>query len=662
MSRSGLPMHTTHDVSHPSMIGTAGPLFVLDGDGRIHDFNAAAARLFAVDSGARDQPLLDVIALTQDRAHSQRELLYALSLCTEGDACSQSVPLLARRGDGAFPATLKLHRERRENGFVPGNERFLAQVHLTSALTASPLLLPLQSLLETLVSGSRDGVLVHDARSSILYANDVAAELLGYESLPDLLAHTAREIWSRWEIVGDGGPVNLTDLPLWLAEQGGLSLESTLRFRRSMPTQCDERWLTVWVGTALGSDAEGVIPARESTAVFLLHDQTGRLQRNHDLVEALAKQQRTAAEVAGVLGQIGEGVVIVDVQCRPTFVNSTARTLLALPPEGSMEALGEILTASELACADPDSCESALACSLETAVFRNETVDGVEWKWSGQAGQPVWIRGTASPLRDAAGLPLGAVLTLRDVTAQRRLMDDLERANRIKDDFLTILSHELRTPLTPLMGWISLLRGQVRAGRDVPADLLEQALNGLETNIVQQKKVIDELLDASSLLLGRARFQLTLYSIVALIRDAITFQEQRVQAKNIQVGLDFDPELPPIKVDIVRLGQAISHVVANAVEFSPVNGLIHISARPVDGTAEVVVRDHGPGIEPEFLPHIFDLFRQGDATFTRRHGGLGLGLTVVKAIVEAHGGAVEVTSAGSGTGTTFKMTLPLDKG
>jgi PAS domain S-box-containing protein len=348
-------------------------------------------------------------------------------------------------------------------------------------------------------------------------------------------------------------------------------------------------------------------------------------------------------------------VVIADSDGKITFLNNAAREIYGLSNEilpEDIQDLGEAFTVE----GDPWNADEL---PISMAVHRGETSHDQEWRVRRNDGKELWVQGSAAPLRDAAGASMGAVLTLRDVSQRKTMLLELERANQMKDDFLTILSHELRTPLTPLVGWISLLRSQSKAGKPMPPELLGQALEALEINIEQQKKIIEELLDASHLILGRAKFQKSEYPLTALVKESVAALEKSVSAKGIQFHLSLDPNIPPLPMDTARMGQAISHLISNAIEFSHQGGTIWICSQLARDSAVLEIRDEGTGIAPEFLPHIFDMFRQGDTPFTRRHGGLGMGLTLVKAIIEAHGGEISASSGGAGLGAALVVRLPL---
>lgn len=228
---------------------------------------------------------------------------------------------------------------------------------------------------------------------------------------------------------------------------------------------------------------------------------------------------------------------------------------------------------------------------------------------------------------------------------------EAETANRLKDDFVSIVSHELRTPLTSMLGWTALLR----KGTLDPA-ATGRALQSLHDNATRQARLVEELLDLSSITAGRTRLDVVDVDLRGLLRGVV--ETMIPAAAGNGLTLDLEP-VPPLTIqgDERRLEQIFLNVLGNAVKFTPKGGRIAIAARPVDGTAEVRVTDSGPGIDPEFLPHMFDRFRQaGDSG--RQYGGVGLGLSIAKELVEAHKGRIAAESDGFGHGATFVVTLP----
>ena len=235
-----------------------------------------------------------------------------------------------------------------------------------------------------------------------------------------------------------------------------------------------------------------------------------------------------------------------------------------------------------------------------------------------------------------------------------RARADAEAANRIKDEFLATLSHELRTPLTSLLGWSSVLR---EARRD--EKVLNQGLEAIDRNARVQAQLIDDLLDVSRIVSGKLNLDVRPLDITSVTRAAINVVRPAADAKGILLDYWAEPGLGAICADSARLHQIIWNLLSNAVKFTPHGGRIHIRVEQ-DGTdARVTVKDTGQGIEPEFLPRVFDRFRQADSSTTRSFGGLGLGLAIVRHLVELHGGTVSAQSDGVNKGATFAATFPL---
>ena len=237
---------------------------------------------------------------------------------------------------------------------------------------------------------------------------------------------------------------------------------------------------------------------------------------------------------------------------------------------------------------------------------------------------------------------------------ERRARADAEAANRIKDEFLATLSHELRTPLASILGWANLLRA---AKPDAPINA--QGLEVIERNAQNQRQLIDDLLDVSRIITGQLRLDVKQVDLTRIVADAVEVVGPAANAKRIHVSCTFEPALCHVVGDAVRLQQVVWNLLVNAVKFTPEGGRIEVMLEQVDHRVRVSISDTGQGITPEFLPHVFDRFRQADGTTTRAHGGLGLGLAIVRHLVEAHGGTVAAESLGLGRGAAFIFSLPL---
>jgi signal transduction histidine kinase/CheY-like chemotaxis protein len=239
-------------------------------------------------------------------------------------------------------------------------------------------------------------------------------------------------------------------------------------------------------------------------------------------------------------------------------------------------------------------------------------------------------------------------------SSERAARLDAERASRVKDEFLATLSHELRTPLSAILGWAGLLQ---RSG--LGAEDMLRGIRTIERNARHQGEIIDDLLDMSRIISGKVRLDVQLVDMPLMIRSAVESLRPAAEAKNIRLQLTLDPVAGPIKGDPNRLQQVVWNLLSNALKFTPRDGRVQVLLERVASHVEVTVADNGEGIRPEFLPHVFDRFVQADPSITRRHGGLGLGLSIVKHLAELHGGSVRAHSPGPGQGSTFSVLLPL---
>jgi signal transduction histidine kinase/ActR/RegA family two-component response regulator len=235
-----------------------------------------------------------------------------------------------------------------------------------------------------------------------------------------------------------------------------------------------------------------------------------------------------------------------------------------------------------------------------------------------------------------------------------RARSEAEAANRIKDEFLATLSHELRTPLTSLLGWSSVLR---EGKRD--AKILAQGLDAIDRNARVQAQLIDDLLDVSRIVSGKLNLDVRPLDIASVARAAINVVQPAADAKNLIIDYYAEPGLGAISADSARLHQIIWNLLSNAVKFTPHGGKISMRVEQDGANARVTVKDTGQGIDSEFLPRVFDRFRQADSSTTRSFGGLGLGLAIVRHLVELHGGTVSAHSDGADKGATFSTTFPL---
>lgn len=283
-------------------------------------------------------------------------------------------------------------------------------------------------------------------------------------------------------------------------------------------------------------------------------------------------------------------------------------------------------------------------------------------------GEYRWHLSGAIPFRDVDGKVILWFGTHTDITEERQraverqqLLEseqaarrDAERASRMKDEFLATLSHELRTPLNAIFGWTQLLRM-----RTPDAATLTEAIAVIDRNVRVQTQLIEDLLDMSRIISGKLRLEVQLVQVHEVINAAIEVTRAAIQDKGIVLEIEIASEIGAVSGDSGRLQQVFWNLLTNAMKFTPTGGTIRVVARQIQNRVEVRVTDTGEGIDPGFLPHLFERFSQSDGSITRQHGGLGLGLSIVRSLIELHGGTIRAESKGLGQGAMFIVTLPV---
>ncbi|MFB2936688.1 ATP-binding protein [Aerosakkonemataceae cyanobacterium BLCC-F154] len=300
-------------------------------------------------------------------------------------------------------------------------------------------------------------------------------------------------------------------------------------------------------------------------------------------------------------------------------------------------------------------------CNHYRVEFRQRTKSG-DWKWILSVGKIISWNSEGKPLR-----MLGTHTDITDrkyaeaereelLAREKTAREQAEAANRIKDEFLAVLSHELRSPLNPILGWAKLLQS-----RQLDREKTKQALATIERNAKLQSQLIEDLLDVSRILQGKLVLYPQPVKLVSVIEAAIETIRLAAQVKNIQIQTIFHPNVGQVMGDSARLQQVVWNLLSNAVKFTPSEGKVEVELAQINNCAQITVKDTGKGITANFLPYVFEYFRQEDGTTTRRFGGLGLGLAIVHHLVELHGGSVQAESLGEGQGATFTVRLPLLK-
>ncbi len=316
----------------------------------------------------------------------------------------------------------------------------------------------------------------------------------------------------------------------------------------------------------------------------------------------------------------------------------------------------------------PDDRER-VRCEIETAVSSGNPFETEYRTISPGTGAEKWIRAIGRVFSDDAGNQIGFDGITIDITSrknaevereallasERAARTEAERVSRTKDEFLATLSHELRTPLNAIVGWSQILGSD---GTPNPEDLAE-GLKVIERNARVQAQLIEDLLDMSRIISGKVRLNVQPVDLSEVIVAAVAAVAPGAEAKGIRIQKVLEPLASPVMGDPSRLQQIVWNLLSNAIKFTPKEGRVQVIMKLVNSHLAIVVSDTGAGIKPEFLPHVFERFRQADASTTRHYGGLGLGLAIVKHLAEMHGGDVRAASPGENQGATFSVHLPL---
>ncbi|MGH9850181.1 MAG: hybrid sensor histidine kinase/response regulator, partial [Blastocatellia bacterium] len=326
--------------------------------------------------------------------------------------------------------------------------------------------------------------------------------------------------------------------------------------------------------------------------------------------------------------------------------------------DGTAEAFGRML--------HPDDADN-LWMTIDTAITNRKSYEA-EFRIIRPDGEMRWIANRGRADYDDIGNPLLVLGIAMDITTRKRTEEEkavlleqeqaaraeAQAANQAKDEFLTIVSHELRSPLNAMLGWTRILRKQKADDPQV-----QRATAIVERSARQQLQLIEDLLDTARVISGKLKIETRPIELVSVIFNALDVVRPAAEAKRIDLVSRLNPSAGQITGDSDRLQQVIWNLLSNAIKFTPDGGRVEIRLERADPHVQIRVSDTGKGIEAKFLPHIFDRFRQADSSAARRHGGLGLGLSLVKQLVELHGGTVSASSEGEGRGATFTIKLPM---
>ncbi|HEX7316492.1 MAG TPA: ATP-binding protein [Pyrinomonadaceae bacterium] len=492
-----------------------------------------------------------------------------------------------------------------------------------------------------LIEAMNEGAVTLSSDGTILYCNQRFADMLG---LP------------LERVLGADFPhfIARNDLPLF---------EALLRQGRDRNSKGEVKLL----------HGEGHhVPAHLSLSALPLDE----VQGVSIVVTDLTEQKRHAEMIASanltrsILEQAAEAMVVCDAQGRIIHASQRAHKLcnrnLMLQP---FDEVFPLSLAPAPTPPSPSGEEHGGGGKLSFSEMRREKeLQGVEVIFRRADGETFDLLLSAGAVSDGDGGTLGWVVNLTSITElkqaehererllvrERAARQEAEESSRLKDEFLATVSHELRTPLTAVLGWAHLLRG-----RQLDERAAAHALETIERNARSQNQLIEDLLDVSRIITGNLRLDVRPVNPASFIESAIEAVRPAAEAKGIRLQKLLDTGVSSVSGDPARLQQIIWNLLSNAIKFTPKGGRVQVRLERINSHIEVSVSDNGDGISAEFLPFVFDRFRQADGTTTRRHGGLGLGLSIVRHLVELHGGTVSVESPGEGQGSMFTVRLLL---
>ncbi|WP_437617605.1 PAS domain S-box protein [Sorangium sp. So ce1151] len=425
---------------------------------------------------------------------------------------------------------------------------------------------------------------------------------------------------------------------------------------RCVPVRDARGEITSWIGLCLDISrqkrTEEALRESERQLSAALMDAQRVLAERERLEDELRRRER---QLASLMANLPDVIFRLDKEMRCLFVTASVEAITGMRPE---QYLGKTGAETRL---PKDMCDaSEAACREARATGKQQRI---EFAMGERRYRTRYI-----PELDPDGSIESFLGICEDVTAEREAeeerqklldseraaRDEAERVSRVKDDFVATLSHELRSPINAILGWARILRSRTQEPQT-----LTRGLEVIERNARLQSDMVSELLDMSRIVSGKLRLDVLPVDLPVVIQSALESIKLAAEAKGIALASSVDPEASALRGDPARIQQVVWNLLSNAVKFTPAGGRIDIALRRAGAFAEVSVTDTGAGIAPQFLPHLFERFRQADASSTRKYGGLGIGLSIVKHLVELHGGTVEVASGGEGQGATFTVRLPL---
>jgi len=615
-------------------------------NGIIQACNAAAERLFGYQPGELIGRSVRVL-IPPDRQREEDDILARIR---QGHRIDHFETVRKTKDGRPIDISLTVSPVRDASGAIIGVSKTARDIterkHAAAALAAQ------QEWFRVTLGSIGDGIIASDPDGHVTYMNGVAETLTGWTND----AAKGTPLVDVFHIVNE-----TTRQPV--ANPAGLVIRS---------------------GHVVGLANHTVLISRDGTerpitdSAAPIRDDHGRILGVVLVFRDFTEQRRAEEAIAEqrewletTLESIGDAVIATDVRGRVVFMNPVAENLTGW----------RIDSARDRPCTEVFNIVHETTRRLVENPVTRVLQDGVI---VGLANHTILIAADGSerpiddsgaPIRNRDGRVVGVVLVFRDVSERRRLETEreaaagererllvaertaraeAERANRLKDDFVAMVSHELRTPLNAILGWTDMM---LRKQNDQAT--VARGLDIVARNTRLQTQLISDLLDISRIVSGKLRLDLQGVELASVIDAAVETVQHAADQKGVVIDRRLDTSIGPMAGDPARLQQIVWNLLSNALKFTPKGGRVRIVLRRTGSQAEIIVEDNGAGIRPDFLPYVFDRFQTADASRTRRFGGLGLGLSIVRSLVEFHGGTVKAASAGEGSGATFTIVLPM---
>lgn len=636
----------TRDVFQQVVSSMSEALFLTDRSGRVIRANPAAAALLECSETSLIGRPLTAVCNSESIPATPWKLM---EIAPGGKLTNLEIDLPTSSGltiPVSFSLGLMHDKQNKVTGVLAVARDMRIQRSLINSLVAA------RARFEELLEFAPDAILLVDERGEIVLVNTQTEKLFGYQ---------------RNELLGQPVslliPAHVLDLvrrrqTLSTRELGSLD-EELLEFSRTAQREIS-RGIEYTIVDRSGREVLTEMTSRQIeteeglVTLSLIRDISARRRAENDKVVAETRYQE-------LFENANDMIFTLDLEGNFTSFNRMAVRLTGYPAEQALHMNIFQIVAHEF----HEAIEEHLAIDHQPgAVLTSHTIE-VEIVSPDNRRVPIEV---STRHINENGIASGLQGIARDITERRRIEEFrsellsreqearrvAEEASRMKDDFLALISHELRAPLTSILGWAQLLR---RGGIDRAA--AERALQTIERNARSQAHIVADLLDASRITSGKLGIDSKPVELKAIVEAAVDSVRPLVEAGNIRLQMVLEPWVGPFEGDPERLNQIVWNLLTNAIKFTPPDGLIEVRLERLEKKALLIISDTGKGIEPEFLPRIFDRFRQADSSSRREQGGLGLGLAIVKHLVELHQGAIYAYSGGKDQGSDFMITLPL---